>query len=246
MSELGDIAVIVPAGDIDISTAPILREELDALLDVGTRRVIIGCQNVGLIDSSGLALLLSRARRMLAAGGILSLANASPQVLRIFQIARLVDVLHVSAADKPPLPVLAPGEMPRWSRTMRVPAGVEHLCDCRRRVSEMLGDVAMCDEARFDTALAAGEALSNAYDHADGAGSVLSVRVYSDRIVVEVLDRGCGFELAPDADVEASEERGRGIRLMRMLMDSVEVRRRDDGVCGTSVRLVKLLDPAAL
>lgn len=246
MSELSDIAVIAPAGDIDITTVPILREQLDALLDAGTRRVIIGCQNVDFIDSSGLALLLSRTRRMLAAGGVLSLANASRQVLRIFQIAQLVDVLHVSAADKPPLPVLAPGEMPRWSRTMQVPAGVEHLCDCRRRVSELLDEVAMGDDARFDAALAAGEALSNAYDHADGAGSMLSVRAYSDRVVVEVRDRGCGFEIAPDEDIEASEERGRGIRLMRMLMDSVEVRRRDDGVCGTSVRLVKLLDPVAL
>lgn len=244
-NEMNDIAVIAPSGDIDINTVPLLREQLDAVLDTETRRVIIGCQNVDFIDSSGLALLLSRTRQMVARGGVLSLANASPQILRIFQIAQLIDILHVTPADKPPLPVLAPDAMPRWSRTMKVPAGIEHLCECRRRVSELLDEVAMGDQARFDAALAAGEALSNAYDHGDGKNSLLSIRAYADRVVVEVRDRGCGFEIADDEEPEESEERGRGIRLMRMLMDSVEVRRRNDGVCGTSVRLVKLLDPVA-
>ena len=41
----------------------------------------------------------------------------------------------------------------------------------------------------------------------------------------------------------ASEERGRGIKLMRMLVDNVEVARRTDGA-GTRVRMVKLFSSA--
>ena len=61
---------------------------------------------------------------------------------------------------------------------------------------------------------------------------------------MEVSGCGCGFELADgDEPPEAApeDERGRGIRLMRMLADSVSITRKRTGE-GTVVRLVKLLD----
>ncbi len=154
--------------------------------------------------------------------------------------ARLLDVLHVGMADKPPVPVLSPGEAPLWSRSISVQEGVEHLASYRHRIVEMLGDLPLGRDAVFDTALATGEALGKAYDHARGKGCVLNVRAYRNRVVIEVCDGGCGFEIAQDEEPEESEERGRGIRLMRMLFDSVEVRRRTEGT-GTMVRLIKLL-----
>lgn len=241
MGEWNDIALIAPAGDIDIATAPLLREQLDALIDSGTRRILVSCQNVSFIDSTGLALLLSRARRVLSLGGLLSVVNTSAQVARFLQIARLIDVLHVSAADRPPVPVLAPGAMPLWSKTFTVAQGMEKLGEYRHRVSELLASLPMDDDARYDAALAVGEALSNAYDHAGGEGCAVAVHAYPDRVVIEVRDCGCGFALAADEELEASEERGRGIRLMRLLMDSVEVAHRRDLDHGTCVRLIKLL-----
>lgn len=244
MREWMDIAVLAPARDIDISTVPALRDEVDARIAAGVRRIIVNCQNVGFIDSTGMAFLLSRARRLMASGGLLSLVDASPAVLRFMQIARLVDVLHVTPAERPPVPVLSPGTAPVWSRSISIAEGVEHLGMYRHRVVELLQGLPMGRDAVFDTALAVSEALGNAYDHAGGRCCVMNVRAYRDRVVVEVCDRGCGFEISSDEEPEESEERGRGIRLMRMLVDSVEVRRRDDGA-GTMVRLIKLLGPMA-
>ena len=241
MREWNDIAVLSPPGDIDIATVPALHAEVDALVDGGVRRVVVNCAHVGFIDSTGLAFLLSRARALMRADGLLSLVNVSAGVSRFLQIARLLDILHVSAADKPPLPVLAPDELPRWSKAVAIQEGIEHLGGYRHRVVELLEDLPLTDEARFDVALAASEALGNAYDHAAGAGCVMNVRAYRDRVVIEVCDSGEGFEIAPDEEPDESEERGRGIRLMRLLVDSVEVRRRIDAR-GTMVRLVKLLD----
>ena len=241
MREWNDIAVIAPPRDIDIASVPALRAELDGYVDAGARRIIVNCERVGFIDSTGLALLLSRARRLMSMDGLLSLVNASPAVARFLQIARLIDILHVSPAARPPLPALSPGELPRWSKSIQVQEGVEHLGSYRHRVVELLEGLPLTNEARYDTALAASEALGNAYDHACAAGCVLNVRAYRDRVVIEVLDCGCGFELAPDEAPAESEERGRGIRLMRLLVDSVEVRRRTDAQ-GTITRLVKLLD----
>lgn len=238
MNEWNDIAVLAPTGDIDLATVPLLREQLDALIRSRVLRVLVSCQNVSFIDSSGQALLLSRARRLQQMGGMLSLVNASAQVARFLQIACLIDVLHVSSANRPPVPVLAPGAMPLWSRTVRVKDGVEHLGEYRHRVSAELEALDMPEEARFDVALAAGEALSNAYDHGGGC-CVMTMCAYPDRVVIEVSDEGTGFQIAPDEEVTPTEERGRGIRLMRMLVDGVEVRRREGGP-GTVVRLIKL------
>ena len=239
-----DIAVLAPVSDIDIATVPGLRSEVDSLIAAGTRRILLNCENVTFIDSTGLAFLLSRARRLIQEGGMLSLVNVSAEVSRFLQIARLISVLHVTARDRPPVPVLSPGTLPVWSRSISVAEGIEHLGLYRHRVMELLETLPLGRDAVYDTALAAGEALGNAYDHAGAAGCVLNVRAYEDRVVIEVCDCGGGFEIAPDEDVAESEERGRGIKLMRMLVDSAEVRRRTD-VQGTMVRLIKLFAPAA-
>lgn len=244
MREWMDIAVLAPVSDIDIATVPGLRSEVDSLIAAGTRRILLNCENVTFIDSTGLAFLLSRARRLIQEGGMLSLVNVSAEVSRFLQIARLISVLHVTARDRPPVPVLSPGTLPVWSRSISVAEGIEHLGLYRHRVVELLETLPLGRDAVYDTALAAGEALGNAYDHAGAAGCVLNVRAYEDRVVIEVCDCGGGFEIAPDEDVAESEERGRGIKLMRMLVDSAEVRRRTD-VQGTMVRLIKLFAPAA-
>lgn len=239
-----DIAVLAPVSDIDIATVPGLRSEVDSLIAAGTRRILLNCENVTFIDSTGLAFLLSRARRLIQEGGMLSLVNVSAEVSRFLQIARLISVLHVTARDRPPVPVLSPGTLPVWSRSISVAEGIEHLGLYRHRVVELLETLPLGRDAVYDTALAAGEALGNAYDHAGAAGCMLNVRAYEDRVVIEVCDCGGGFEIAPDEDVAESEERGRGIKLMRMLVDSAEVKRRAD-VQGTMVRLIKLFAPAA-
>lgn len=241
MNEWNDISVIAPARDIDLSTVPAFRDQLDALIASGVRRVIVNCQNITFIDSTGLAFLLTRARMLLERGGMLSLVGASSQVVRFLQIARLLDVLHVSAIEKPPVPVLAPDVPPLWSKSFAIRPGVENLGYYRHRVADLLGTLPLGRDDCFDVALAVGEALSNAYDHACGAsGCTMSVEAFPDRVVIEVNDCGCGYEIAAGEEPPESRERGRGIRLMRMLVDNVDVRRRVD-VQGTQVRLIKLL-----
>jgi serine/threonine-protein kinase RsbW len=79
------------------------------------------------------------------------------------------------------------------------------------------------------------EAVANAIIHANGADPDkevrLSITVSDGQICIRVYDRGKGFCLdripAPSTNSERLEEKGRGIFIIRSLMDSVEYRRAD-------------------
>ena len=240
MNGWNDITVLAPAGDIDISTAPGLRSRIDTLIALGSPRVIINCENVSFVDSTGIACLVSSARALSRCAGMLSMVNVSSNVMRFLQIGRLTEALHATPSERPAVPVLAPDASPCWSKSLPIVEGVENLSYYRHRIVEMLSTLPMSEGDRFDYALAVGEALSNAYDHADGAhGCTMTVAAYDDRVVTILRDCGCGYEISDDDAPVVSELRGRGIRLMRLLVDNVEVSRRCD--CpGTQVRLVKL------
>ena len=230
-------------GDLDVVTVPGVRALLRARVEAGCRRVILNLQNTTYIDSLGMCLILATARRLRERGGLLSLINVSEQVYRTLVICRLVDFIPVTgAAPKPPIPALDPSVRPLWRSTMRVDAG--RLSETRARVEQLLStSTELVPDEVFDMTLACGEALGNAVDHAGAEGVLATLAVYPDRVVAEVSDCGCGYELGPDEAPCACEdegaERGRGIKLMRLLTDSVEIQHKASGQ-GTVVRLVKL------
>jgi len=105
--------------------------------------------------------------------------------------------------------------------------------------------VAMCRDAgfsprqcRLNVPVAITEALANAMlrgnANIDVRQVTVVVEVTTDRLVVDVADEGEGFDLAcaertPDDEDWLEREDGRGIFLMRQLMDHVENRCLDAG-----------------
>ena len=91
--------------------------------------------------------------------------------------------------------------------------------------------------------LAADEAFVNAFLHSGDVGGAVEMRaqVLDGEVLVEVRDRGCGFE-AGTVDVDTMPDplvsHGRGLFLIHHLMDRVEVRSPATGR-GTLVRMAK-------
>ncbi len=254
MTNADDILVIPVEGDLDVSCVARLRPYIDERIVGGCRRVILNMAQASYVDSLGMSLIFSEARRLRELGGLLSLVNVNASVYRSLVICRLVDFVPVTGAgSKPPIPALDPTVRPLWHGTMRVDP--LRLSMARGRVEQLLTQTGLTPDEVFDMTLAGGEALGNAIDHTSAEGVLLTVSVYADRVVVEVADCGDGFdptrpgdgaEDAADLSDETSGdlERGRGIKLMRMLADSVEIGRKANGA-GTVVRLVKLITPMA-
>ena len=240
MSYGNHILPVTPSGDLTVGTAPMLRRTLDELQRTGARYLVINMERVEFVDSAGMAVIFSAVRRMRESDGALMLVNVSPNVFRALRIARLVDMIPVrEASERKSVPELDAGAMPLWRTT--VPVCATEMQEARLRITELASQLPFSEDDMFDLTLAVGEALGNAADHTCGDGILSTVCAYDDRIVVEVTDCGEGFDPCECAVRDCGEDRGRGIRLMRLLVDDVDIRPKPSGK-GMVVRLVKLVD----
>lgn len=239
-----NIAIVSVPGDLDVTTARSVRRQVDDAIGRGCRRVILNMDAASYVDSAGMGLIVVELRRLRAMGGLLSLVNVRPQVYKTLALMRLVDVMPVAVAGaKREVRDLDPSVLPVWQCTLGVDPS--RLSDARGRIEELLSSMPFSADEVFDVTLAVGEAMGNAVDHTDKDGVLATVTAYPDRAVVDVSDCGKGFSLGSDEELPTTgkhAERGRGIRLMRMLVDSVSISLKPTGH-GTVVRLTKLVPP---
>jgi anti-sigma B factor antagonist len=95
-----DTWVVAVTGDLDLYNAPALKEELLGLPDSVTR-VVVDLAGVPFLDSAGLSVLTTIARRFRYAGGGVALAGADRNIQRVLSLTgldRYFDV-HATVAD---------------------------------------------------------------------------------------------------------------------------------------------------
>jgi anti-anti-sigma factor len=86
---VGGITIAELTGELDIATAPPLLEQLLGMLRPGSSRLVVDLSKVSFCDASGLAVLVSAARRAGLLGGFLRLAAVSPATGRVLHITGL-------------------------------------------------------------------------------------------------------------------------------------------------------------
>lgn len=86
---------LVVDGDVDVYTAPALREQLFAAADSGRHQVIVDLSGVEFMDSTGLGVLVAGLSRAQQAGGGLSVVCSQDRLLKLFRITGLEDVLSI-------------------------------------------------------------------------------------------------------------------------------------------------------
>jgi anti-sigma B factor antagonist len=105
-AQRGEHTLITLNGELDIASAPSLRERLHAaLIDTGPY-VVIDLSGVVFCDASGLALLVD-ARRRIGPNGTVVLAAPRPQLLRLLRVTGLdrVFTVHRSGGAVEPLDI---------------------------------------------------------------------------------------------------------------------------------------------
>lgn len=239
--------VVRLSGDIDMAMVPELRRDLSTAIEGGCAHLVLDLSEVVYADSSALGLLVWLDHQLRPGGGRMVLAGANLDITRILELSGLVTVastLAMSPNVEGALEGLGLSSEPAqelWRQELEMRASVDNLGAMREEVCELIKPLGFAESAVFDIRVALGEALANAVRHgspASGDASVL-VRViaYDDRVVIEVIDLGAGFDGTSSQSSDVYAPGGRGVTFMRALTDRVEFERPEGG--GTLVRLVK-------
>lgn len=95
VSQNGGVTLVVPRGDLDLSTAEHMKRTLSQLIDKGQAKLVLDLANVAYVDSSGLGALVGAMKQARAAGGNLRLCGIQADVRSILEMTRLIKVIAV-------------------------------------------------------------------------------------------------------------------------------------------------------
>jgi anti-sigma B factor antagonist len=101
VSESADRAIVSLEGELDLATAPQLRDQLVTLAEQDGSDVVVDLTRLAFIDSTGLSVLVMALNRSRAAGGSIVLRNPSESVMRILEITGLVSVFGIDEKSVP-------------------------------------------------------------------------------------------------------------------------------------------------
>ena len=91
-------AVVAVAGEVDIRSAPELREQLEALAADGVSAIELDLRAVMFLDSTALSVMVGAHKRLARDGGALEVVGATGGVRRVLEVTGLDRVFRVRDA----------------------------------------------------------------------------------------------------------------------------------------------------
>lgn len=88
--------VIAVSGEIDVATAPQLRECLHRVIAQGESTIVLDLLGVTFLDSTALGVLVGALKRCREVGGDLHIVVADPRIMKIFEITGLTNVFTIA------------------------------------------------------------------------------------------------------------------------------------------------------
>jgi anti-sigma B factor antagonist len=92
---MGTHTVVGVTGELDVASAPALRDRLLALINRGAPSLVVDLRGVTFIDSTGVGSLLRIHHRQGLVGGTVHFVADQPAVLRVLDLMQLTGRLHV-------------------------------------------------------------------------------------------------------------------------------------------------------
>ena len=89
--------VVEVGGEIDVYTAPRLRERLAELVEQGHHHLVIDMEHVDFLDSTGLGVLVGGLKRVRGHDGSLRIVCTQERLLKVFRITGLTKVFPIHA-----------------------------------------------------------------------------------------------------------------------------------------------------
>lgn len=95
-----EASIIDLEGEVDVYTAPQLKQQIITLLDGGVRRVVVNLTAVDYLDSTALGVLIGGLKRLRERDGTLDLICPNPRIKRIFEITGLDKIFDIYSTEE--------------------------------------------------------------------------------------------------------------------------------------------------
>ncbi|MHB1457082.1 MAG: STAS domain-containing protein [Armatimonadota bacterium] len=93
------ISIIVLEGEVDVYTAPQLKQQIIKILDEGKKKIIVNLEAVEYLDSTALGVLIGGLKRLREREGSLDLICTNNRMKRIFEITGLDRIFNILASE---------------------------------------------------------------------------------------------------------------------------------------------------
>lgn len=93
--QLGKVAVLEPAGKIDLDGTRALQEKLIEMRQSGNLRVVVNCKNISAVMSSHLQPLARPIKTIVSIKGKVAFCEMRPPIQRVLQTAMFFPVIQV-------------------------------------------------------------------------------------------------------------------------------------------------------
>jgi anti-sigma B factor antagonist len=92
---VGGYPVIAVSGEVDVYSAPTLKQGITDLLESGANTVVVDLSGVAFLDSTGLGALVEARTATTEAGGALPLVCSQERIIKLFTITGLDEVFAI-------------------------------------------------------------------------------------------------------------------------------------------------------
>jgi anti-sigma B factor antagonist len=92
----GDVVVIEVDGQLIVGNRQELKAKVLEEAEAGARKILVDFARAGSIDSSGLGVLVSLAKRLRELGGDLRLANLNDDLQTLFELTKLDSLFQIA------------------------------------------------------------------------------------------------------------------------------------------------------
>ncbi|MDY6795681.1 MAG: STAS domain-containing protein [Actinomycetota bacterium] len=95
LEDAGRFSIISLCGEVDVYSAPKLRETIRDVVEKGNYNIVVDLEKVAFLDSTGLGVLVGGLKRVKPHKGELGIICSQEKILRIFRITGLTKVFPI-------------------------------------------------------------------------------------------------------------------------------------------------------
>src|SRR4051794_1763322 len=90
-----DRHVVAVRGEIDLFTAPELKQKLTEAIEAGKRRIVVDLTETSFLDSTALGVLIGTVKRLRSRDGALVIVNVDQNIAKTFEITGLDQIFTI-------------------------------------------------------------------------------------------------------------------------------------------------------